>query len=50
MINDLLIRQLIDIANASDLAVVSVKDEQGNTVLVSIGDQEWMDEFFADFY
>ena len=48
--NDLLIRQLIDVATASDLAVITVKDEDGKSVIVAIGEQEWLDELFSEFY
>ena len=46
--NRLLIEQLKEIAGQIDWTMVHIKDEDSNTVMVCIGAEEWVDEFFGD--
>lgn len=48
--NRMIVEQLKELAAQMDLTLLHVKDESDTTVLVVIGEEEWVDEFFGDTY
>ena len=48
--NKLMIEQLKEVANQHDWTLLHVKDEADDTVMIIMGVEGWVDEFFGDMY
>lgn len=46
--NRLVVEQLKELAGHLDWTMLQVKDEDDQTVMVVLGEDSWVDEFFGD--